>query len=163
MGRGEVTAIELRVCPLVVELMNRSEPRTGLEGKFSFQHCAAAALVDGAGDDAQFTEAKVADPAIAAVGRLVSAVVDQAIPAHEAFVTIRLTDGRSVPAHIEHASGSPENPLSDATLDAKFRALVAPILGGARTEEVLHLARHLEDAHDVQGLLTLVAAPGNGA
>ena len=159
----QVTAIELRVCPLVVELMNRSEPRTGLEGKFSFQHCAAAALVDGAGHDAQFTDAKVADPAIAAVRRRVSAVVDQAIPEHEAFVTIRLTDGRSVSAHIEHASGSPENPLSDATLDAKFRALVEPVLGGPRTEELLHLARHLEDAPDVRGLFALVAAPGSGA
>ena len=37
----------------VLELMNRAAPRRGLEGKFSFQHCAAAALVDGAGHAAQ--------------------------------------------------------------------------------------------------------------
>ncbi len=158
-----VAAIEVRVCPLVVELMNRAEPRTGLEGKFSFQHCAAAALVDGAGHDAQFTDAKVLDPTIAAVRRLVTAVVDQAIPEHEAFVTIRLTDGQSVSAHIAHASGSPENPLSDATLDAKFRAIVEPVLGASRSEQVLDLARHLDTAPDVRGLLALVAGQHSGA
>ena len=46
--RDYTARIEARVCPLVLELMNRAEPRTGLEGKFSFQHCAAAALIDGA-------------------------------------------------------------------------------------------------------------------
>ena len=55
----DVARIEARVCPLVLELMNRAEPRTGLEGKFSFQHCAAAALIDGAGHDAQFTNAQI--------------------------------------------------------------------------------------------------------
>ena len=47
----QVTAIHARVNPLVLELMDRPQPRRGLEGKFSFQHCAAAALVDGAGHD----------------------------------------------------------------------------------------------------------------
>src|SRR3546814_633497 len=45
----QVEGIALRVCYLVPELMNRAEPETGLQAKFSFQHCAAAALVDGAG------------------------------------------------------------------------------------------------------------------
>ena len=47
----DVASIDAEVNPLVLELMNRAEPRRGLEGKFSFQHCAAAALVDGAGHD----------------------------------------------------------------------------------------------------------------
>ncbi|MDO9444889.1 MAG: MmgE/PrpD family protein [Dehalococcoidia bacterium] len=151
----DVVAIEARVCPLVIELMNRAEPRRGLEGKFSFQHCAAAALVDGAGHDAQFSDAKIADPVIAAVRARVSATIDPALPEHEAYVTIRLADGRSVSTHVEHASGSPANPLSDAVLDEKFRALVTPVLAALRAESLLAAARTLDTAPDVRGLLAL--------
>lgn len=151
----DVLTIEARVCPLVIELMNRAEPRRGLEGKFSFQHCAAAALVDGAGHDAQFTDAKIWDPVIAAVRARVSATVDPALPEQEAYVTIRLADGRSVSTHVEHASGSPANPLSDAVLDEKFRALVTPVLGAPRAATLLAAARTLDVAPDVHGLLAL--------
>ncbi|MFA7248027.1 MAG: MmgE/PrpD family protein [Dehalococcoidia bacterium] len=152
-----VTRIEARVCPLVLELMNRPDPHAGLEGKFSFQHCAAAALVDGAGHDAQFTDARVADPVIAAVRARVSAVVDPAIPEHEAYVTITLTDGRQVATHVEHASGSPENPLPDAVLDQKFRALVEPVYGPARAARLLDAARNLDGAAGIGELLALAA------
>ena len=151
----QVAAIELRVCPLVPELMNRAAPRWGLEGKFSYQHCAAAALVDGAGHDAQFSDAKVLDPLMAAVRARVSAVVDTAIPEHEAYVTLRLVDGRVLTAHVEHATGSPENPMPDAVLDEKFRALVTPVLGGVRADALLGAARHLDEAPDVRALLAL--------
>ena len=153
----QVVKIEARVCPLVLELMNRPNPTTGLDGKFSFQHCAAAALVDGAGHDAQFTDARVLDPVIASLRSRVSATVDQAIPEHEVFVTITLTDGREVSTHVEHASGSPENPLSDATLDTKFRALVEPVIGAARAATLLDVARNLDGAANVAELLRLAA------
>ncbi|MEI7926078.1 MAG: MmgE/PrpD family protein, partial [Chloroflexota bacterium] len=153
----QVVKIQARVCPLVLELMNRPNPTTGLDAKFSFQHCAAAALVDGAGHDAQFSDARVLDPVIASVRSRVSATVDQAIPEHEVFVTITLTDGREVSTHVEHASGSPENPLSDATLDTKFRALVEPVIGASRAATLLDAARNLDGAPNVAELLRLAA------
>ncbi len=153
----QVAKIEARVCPLVLELMNRPNPTTGLDAKFSFQHCAAAALVDGAGHDAQFSDARVLDPVIAGVRSKVSATVDAAIPEHEVYVTITLTDGREVSTHVEHASGSPENPLTDEVLDTKFRALVEPVYGPARAAQLLDVARHLEGAANLDELLRLAA------
>lgn len=36
--------------PILIELMGTNpQPTTGLEAKFSYQHCAAVALIDGAG------------------------------------------------------------------------------------------------------------------
>ena len=117
--------------------------------------CAAAALVDGAGHDAQFSDGRVLDPVIAGVRARVSATVDPAIPEHEVFVTISLTDGRQVSTHVEHASGSPENPLTDATLDKKFRDLVEPVFGAARASQLLDLARNLDGARDLSELMRL--------
>jgi 2-methylcitrate dehydratase PrpD len=157
---GDVERIEARVSPLVLELMNRAEPRRGLEGKFSFQHCAVAALVDGAGHDAQFTDEKVADPVIAALRARVVAQVEPAFPEEQAAVTIVLNDGRRVTTEVEHASGSPENPLSDETVEEKFRALVSPVLGERRSEELLAVAWGLDEAPDVRELMAL-ASPGD--
>ena len=84
----QIESISARVHPLVLELMNRAEPRVGLEGKFSFQHCAAAALVDGAGHDAQFSDAKVQDPVISGVRAKVSATVDESVREEEVYLTI---------------------------------------------------------------------------
>ena len=153
-----VTAIHARVHPLVLELMDRPEPRRGLEGKFSFQHCAAAALVDGAGHDAQFSDERVADPTIAAVRALVSATPDGSVHEDEAHVAIALGDGRTVETHIEHATGSPENPMSDEALETKYCATATPVIGEERTEELLAAVWALDGAPDVGAVASLMAA-----
>lgn len=154
----DVVRIEARVCPLVLELMNRAQPRTGLEAKFSFQHCAAAALVDGAGHDAQFSDARVGAPEIVAVRQRVSATVEPSFPEHEAEITMTLVDGRSVTKHVHHASGSPENPLTDEALNTKFRAIVTPVTGDARAEALLAEAWALDTAPSVARLMQLAGA-----
>ncbi|MCA9848508.1 MAG: MmgE/PrpD family protein, partial [Dehalococcoidia bacterium] len=128
---------------------------TGLEAKFSFQHCAAAALVDGAGHDAQFDLDRVLDPTIAELRSKVAFEIDPAIPEHEAYVTIELKDGRTVSTHVAHASGSPENPLTDEQLTEKFHALVEPVLGAERAQTLFDAAWSLDEAPDVTDLLGL--------
>jgi len=161
----QVQSIAARTHPLVPELMNRPNPRVGLEGKFSFQHCAAAALVDGAGHDAQFTDAKVLDPVISAVRAKVSATPDKSIEEEEVHLSITLTDGRVVSMHIEHAAGSPKNPMSDAALEAKFRALATEVLDEQQAERLLEAAWRLDQASNIHEVMTLAsrqtaASPG---
>jgi 2-methylcitrate dehydratase PrpD len=153
-----VAGIKVYVHPLVLELMNRAEPRRGLEGKFSFQHCAAAALVDGAGHDAQFTDAKVTDPVISAVRARVSAEIEPTHSEDEVRVVITRTDGSSVETYVEHATGSPENPMSDDALEAKFSALVGAEFGEAHAKELLSAIWALDGAADVSQVAKLMTA-----
>jgi len=157
----EVASIEARVHPLVLELMNRAEPRRGLEGKFSFQHCAAAALVDGAGHHAQFSDAKVADPVIASLRAKVSATVDAAVEEDEVYVTIVLKDGRRLETHVEHATGSPQNPMSDLVLRAKYDALAGEILGAAHAAKLWQAVWTLDEAPDVDTVAELMQSSGD--
>ena len=152
----QVTAIHARVNPLVLELMDRPQPRRGLEGKFSFQHCAAAALVDGAGHDAQFSDERVADAAIAALRALVSATPDEAMGEDQVHVAISLVDGRTVETQIEHATGSPGNPLTDEALEAKYRAIATPVIGKEQAEKLLAAAWALDGAPDVGEVASLM-------
>lgn len=153
----DVRAIEARVHPLVLELMNRPQPETGLSAKFSHQHCAAAALIDGAGHEAQFHNDRARDPRIAAVRALVHATPDATLGEDEVHVTIRMADGRALTTHVEHATGSPENPMSDAHLEAKYRALATPVLGERDGEALLRAAWTLDEAPDIRTLMALAS------
>ena len=139
LATDAIAAVELDVSPLVARLTGNKTPQTGLEGKFSVYHAVAAAIVHGAAGEAQFSDACVRDPRVIAVRERVSTREDAAIGRTEARVTIRARDGRSFMLHVEHALGSLKRPMSDADLEAKFRALAQDVLPAAQTEEIIKL------------------------
>jgi 2-methylcitrate dehydratase PrpD len=147
-----IEAIEADVHPLVLELVNLPEPKVGLEGKFSVYHCVAIGLVDGAAYPAQFTDAKVNDPGLTALRRKVTLSRNDGFGEDEAVVRLRLNDGRVLEKHVAHATGAPENPLSDEALGAKFRELATPTLGAARAEALLAQLWRLDSLDRVSDL-----------
>jgi 2-methylcitrate dehydratase PrpD len=149
---ADVARIELKVSPLVLELTGKKTPRSGLEGKFSVYHAAAAALVHGAAGEVQFSEDCVADAQVIAVRERVFAAADPSIGRTEAYVTIVLNDGRTCSKHVAHALGTLARPMSDADLEAKFRGLTAGILSPAQREEVITLCWQITDLDDVRAL-----------
>ena len=155
----DVASIEARVHPLVLELMNRPEPKRGLEGKFSFQHCAAAALVDGAGHDAQFSDERVANPVIASVRARVSATVDESMREDEVHLSINLNDGTTLSMYVEHATGSPGNPMTNEALETKYRDLATEVFDQGRADELLAAVWALDTAADVSEVARLMAKP----
>lgn len=159
LSAENVASIEARVHPLVLELMNNPEPRRGLEGKFSFQHCAAAALVDGAGHDKQFSDEKVRDPIISAVRAKVSATIDNDLRENEVHLSINTTTGLSFSTYVEYATGSPENPMTDGVLETKYRDLAGEVLASSQVEDLLGAVWELDRAADVRGLAKLMSKP----
>jgi len=155
---GEVERVELRVSPLVLELTGKKTPRTGLEGKFSVYHAAAAALVHGAAGEAQFSADCVNDPQVVALRERITATVDPAVGRTEAYVSIVLKNGRTRSIHVAHALGTLERPMSDADLEAKFRGLTAEVLAPAQIESLIALCWRLNELDDA-GALARAAVP----
>jgi 2-methylcitrate dehydratase PrpD len=155
IGAEQVARIDLRVHSLVLELTGKKEPRDGLQGKFSVYHGAAAGLIYGRAGEAEFTDAVVNDPGVIALRDKVRAIVDDAVHEDAALVSALLNDGRRVEIRVDHAIGSMLNPLSDARLEAKFDALVAPVLGEARAKEIGARSRTLASLGDVRTLTAL--------
>ena len=56
---------------------------------------------------------------------------------------------------VPHATGSIDNPLSDAQLDEKFRALAGSVLPRTRVEALLAALWKLERLHDMGKLIKL--------
>ncbi|MBV8093671.1 MAG: MmgE/PrpD family protein [Acetobacteraceae bacterium] len=145
----QIEAIDLHVNPYVLSLTGKPSPQTGLEGKFSIYHAVAVAFVQGAGGERQFSDQAVRDPAVVALRQRVTVHTDPAVPAEKADVTIRLTDGRTLTKHIEHAIGSTENPMSDQALEAKFADLAQGILPSAQTQRLMELCWRVSALPDV--------------
>ena len=150
-----VENIAARVHPLVLELVNRQHPKIGLEGKFSFQHSMAVGLVDGAATPEQYTDRRVADPVIVSLRDRISATVDNAMAEDATEVTLTLRNGKSYTQAIAHATGAPQNPMTDDQLNAKFQTLARDGLSKRRVSGLLESLWRLEDAPDIRPVLAL--------
>jgi 2-methylcitrate dehydratase PrpD len=153
-----IATIELDVHPLVLELTGKKNPQVGLEGKFSVYHCAACAIVYGDGGEAQFSDARVREPAIVALRDRVMAAVDPALHEDACHIRIRLVDGTVLERHVEHAIGSLARPMSDADLEAKCRGLCADILSRTAVDRLVAQCWALDELDDA-GALARMTVP----
>ena len=157
---SEIAAIQLRVHPLVLELTGKTAPRVGLEGKFSVYHSAAAAIIDGAAGQEQYSDEKVSDPEWIALRNKVHAMADASLKEDAAHITITCSDGRILTRHVLHAIGSMARPMSDDDLLRKFSRLCAPYLPGERSDALASAIWTLDTRADAGELaqLTVPAA-----
>jgi len=148
----DVERIELKVHSLVLELTGKKEPQDGLQGKFSVYHGCAAGLLFGRAGEPEYADAIVRREDVTALRRKVVATVDDSIDEASADVTAILKDGRREHVFVAHAIGSLERPMTDADLESKFHALVEPVLGKQRAEDLVAACRDLGAAASVSSL-----------
>lgn len=155
----DIERIDLAVHPLVLELTGKTEPRVGLEGKFSVYHSCAAAIIHGKAGEAEYSDAAVNDPAAIDLRRRVHAEIDEGMPKASVKVSVTTGDGRRLEKFVEHAVGSLEKPMTDAQLDDKFTELCRPILGAQDTMKLIGLCRAVETHADVTELISVASDP----
>jgi 2-methylcitrate dehydratase PrpD len=154
----DIERLDLKVHPLVMELMGKPSPSMGLEGKFSVYHCCAVALIFGQAGESQFTDTVVNRPDVLALRSKVHPVMTEGIGEASAEVTAHLKDGRQIHTVIEHAIGSLERPMSDADLTAKFHSQVDDVLGNAKAKALSDAAWRITSIPHISEL-TLLALP----
>ena len=152
----QVAEIRGRVHPLVPELMGKREPKVGLEGKFSIYHCAAIALLEGHARPGQFSDEAVNRPEAIDLRHRVTVHADPSMPETQVELTIVLRDGRELTEHVEAATGSFENPMSDAELREKVHDLLWPYLPRAKEEQLFELVERLEELPDVGAIAEIL-------
>ncbi len=145
---ARIEAVALRAHPLGLELTGKTEPKTGLETKFSVFHAAAAALLRGDGSPTAFTDETASDPAIVALRRKIEVTTDPACHEASVDIVVTLAGGRKVEKRVERAIGSHDVPLTDAQLVEKFERQSTLVIGKAQTEALMAAAWSLPDLHD---------------
>ncbi len=142
---AEVESIELKAHPFVLELTGKTDPKTGLESKFSIFHATACALERGDGSPTAFTDEAATNPVLVDLRRRVKVETSPSVREDEVTITVRTKDGRTIEKYIEHAIGSLHRPLSNADLDRKFLHQSALVIGEAQSAELLDMAWKVED------------------
>jgi 2-methylcitrate dehydratase PrpD len=127
------------------------------------QHLVALMIVDGgAGFDSVHDFARMSDPKVLAIRKLVEAVPSEELakakPARQAIVKIETADGRTLSHRTYEVRGTPGNPMSAEEVAAKALDLTAPILGKARAEELNAAIANFDTFGPVLNLRRLVQA-----
>jgi 2-methylcitrate dehydratase PrpD len=148
-----VERVEAWVNPYTASVTGKANPTTGLEAKFSTQHCVAVALAHRRGvSDADFADEAVLDPTLRALRARVRLVSMPDYPKDRARIAIHLREGSTLEAAVAHARGTAEQPLDDAGLNDKFLALAEPVLG-RRAPRLLARAWAFAESADAGDLL----------
>ncbi len=121
---------------------SKYKPTTKETADHSLPYCIAAALVDGNVLPSSFSENKLKDPQIWDMLGKIKVVADPAIDAlfpvtKRAIVEMSTVDGRTFTEQVDHAKGSPENPMSDEEVVAKFRSNAAHAVSAERQQEII--------------------------
>lgn len=152
----EVTGIEIRmgnVNWLTVGEPYDVERDSVVHAQFNAAYSFARALSDGKVDLHTFRKPAISDPRIVALTRLTKVVSDPAIDPtaiEPARVKVTLRSGRVVEAASDTIKGSPQSPMSEQELRAKFGACLEFGLGATRAQadRLAEAVRSLEDADD---------------
>jgi 2-methylcitrate dehydratase len=136
------------------------DPRTPETADHSLPYIFARTLVSGTIAPASFTDEMVLDPSLRPLMAKIKVTVDDAIEALLPRVVLRVvatgSDGREYRVEVDNPRGHPDNPMDDGDIGKKFASLAAPVIGNARSVEVLDRLWGVRDAGDIAGLLGLL-------
>ena len=133
-------------------------PRSGLDGKFSVEYCAAAALLDGQVGIDTFTDERRFSPDMEdMLGRI--RVEPEGPESGATLATALLKNGRTAGAECAAFRGSAANPMSRDERLVKVRDCFNRALPGPDTQRTLEMLENLEDLPDVAALMAVLGRP----
>jgi 2-methylcitrate dehydratase PrpD len=141
--------------------INRPEPRSGLEAKWSVHYVIARALHDGMPRLDHFTDAGIAEPAIRATMAKVHAAphpeMDESwADKYGGEIAVTTTAGARHEAKIVHMiARGPDNPLSEEELESKFLDCAGRALAVDQARELFAALKELATADSVAPIMAL--------
>ncbi|MGQ0750392.1 MAG: MmgE/PrpD family protein, partial [Betaproteobacteria bacterium] len=129
-----------------------------VHAQFNISYSFARALADGRVDLRTYQKPAITDTAIAALASKITVVSDPQIEAaaiEPARLRLNIRGGRSIERASDTIKGSPQSPMSEEELTAKFRSCLELGLGATRAqcdrlaETVLHLESSGDAARDI--------------
>jgi 2-methylcitrate dehydratase PrpD len=154
----------VRLTAPVMPYVNRPQPKTGLEGKFSLQYALASALLDGAVRIATFSDAQLARPAMQALLPKIAVTMSPEIPTTFAgryvLLEVDLADGSTIRERCDRPRGAWGGPpISASEHLVKVHDCLATFLAPRESDDLIALASRIDrlDAEGVRQLLRIAS------
>ncbi len=152
----KIARIHCQVAEISTKLVGKPLPVTSLEGKFSVAFCIALALEGYPVMPRDFALDRVGDPTLRALTARAELSVNPALGRYASILDITLEDGETLHAEVSQSLGTPDNPMSWDDINAKFHALVEPVLG-PRSAELHDALVTIEEPGKLSRVLDLIA------
>ena len=166
LRHDQVEKVQIRSLARAADILSdpsKYDPHTKETADHSLPYVIAAALVDRQVTPAQFEMSKIMDPTIREQLKKVEVVADPEIekvfPAlQRVIVNITLKDGQTFSKQLDYPKGDPRNPLTDAEIEEKFRALAEGVLTKKAQDKLIAAIWDLENAGSAGKLMRLMKA-----
>jgi 2-methylcitrate dehydratase PrpD len=135
--------------------LSKRRPTQVVEAQFAQPFLIATALVHGKVGIPEVDG--LGDPSVLALADRIAGVAQDGRAKGSLAITVQRTDGRSITIEAGDPSGSPEKPLSNAQLEAKFRDCArnaARLPADESLDRILAAIRRLETLGDARELMT---------
>jgi 2-methylcitrate dehydratase PrpD len=160
---ADVVNIECPVAAFIVPIVcepvaEKIAPASDAHCRVSLQHTIAEALVFKDLGRHAYADARRTDPAVRALAPRIGHYVDPGFPGPGRFkgaIHVNLRDGRQLTVTQEYNLGSPENPMSDAELLAKFDDNASDLLSDDARFHLAEWIHHVETLADASTLVDL--------
>lgn len=156
---AKVGSVEVKTSSAAVTVAGKSEPQTGLEGKFSLRYCTALALMKGRAVESDFTDESVNEPDIKNLMLKVNVIQDESFIATEAEIKIKMTDGAEIKERLE--LGSKDAAVSvaewESTLEAKSSDFLKKAYSAEKTAKIINAIKKLDRVGNVKNVVELVS------
>ena len=141
---------------------SKYQPTTKETADHSLPYVIAAAVADGNVLPDSFSDEKLKDPRIWDLLGKIKVVADPEIDAmfpgvKRARVSITSHAGETHTAQVDHAKGSPKNPMSDEDIVSKFRANAEGVLNPAQQDKVIDLTWRFDELVEIGEYMKLLA------
>ncbi len=128
----------------------------------NLQYILAVALLDGKLTfEAAHSYSRMNDPEVLEMKKLIELQEDPILsagrPTRQGIVEVTTKDGTQLREHVVNVRGTAENPMTTKEIENKCQELLTPVLGEARTRELIDKISHLERVRNVRQLRPLLS------
>ena len=162
LGSSDIESIEIAIGETGYGLVAdppeaKRQPSNVVEGQFSVYFAAAATA--GAGGYAWDAYDRLRDAEVRRLMQRTSVTLDERVGAGmESAVAVRTADGRVIERAVLFPKGEPENPMTWEEMQAKFTEWSEPVIGAARTAQVIECVASLDSLDSVSSLTANLGA-----
>jgi 2-methylcitrate dehydratase len=130
------------------------DPQTRETADHSLPYILAVCLTQGGYWLDDFTEEKFKNPKLRPLMKKIQVQeteeCNRKFPESNSFrIEVTMRDGEKIVRSIDHAKGDPQNPMTDAEIETKFRKLTGPVMSEEQMNGALDRLWHLENMRDL--------------
>ncbi|AME24737.1 MmgE/PrpD family protein [Burkholderia sp. PAMC 26561] len=149
----KLTGVHVSLSAFVNQMCGGRDLNTLASAQMSLPYAIATALVNGQAGIGAYLDAQRHDPRIAAAMRRIMLEIDPAMSdLDEPVITLAMSDTEPRSRRVDIPLGDPRNPVSDAALVAKFRALAGMTIPEASVDALETALLDLDTLADVRTL-----------